>query len=177
MRESALSVANFFIQKSLDEEKPIQPLKLMKLVYIAHGYMLAFLDRSPIEFPYDCVEAWQYGPVIPSVYYSFKQYGNQPINELTSVFVHEDAKNDQFIVKTKTPELTTKDYKDVCGAVWKAYSKYSASGLVAVLHAPGTPWEQIYVKDMNRIIPDSITMAHYKMIIRRLKEDKRQDNG
>lgn len=46
MKDSALSVANYFVQKSLDEHKDLKPLKLMKLAYIAHGFMLAMLDRS-----------------------------------------------------------------------------------------------------------------------------------
>ena len=87
MKDSALSVANYFVDKSLKETKALKPLKLMKLVYIAHGYMLAMLGYSVFSKRFDKVEAWKFGPVIPSVYHSFKRYGNQPITEKTGGFV------------------------------------------------------------------------------------------
>lgn len=64
MKNSALSVANYSVQKSLDEHKDLKPIKLMKLVYIAHGFMLAMLDRSVFNPKFDKVEAWKYGAYI-----------------------------------------------------------------------------------------------------------------
>ena len=43
----------------------LTPLQVIKLAYIAHGFTLALLGRSLVPEP---IEAWRYGPVIPSIY-------------------------------------------------------------------------------------------------------------
>lgn len=62
MKDSALSIANYFIDLAQSQSKEIKPLRLMKLVYIAHGFMLAMLNRSVLNPRFDRVEAWKYGP-------------------------------------------------------------------------------------------------------------------
>ena len=85
MENYALAIANYFIELAHKDNIDIRPLKLMKLVYIAHGYILALLDKPTDGAKLEKVEAWQYGPVFPSVYYSFKQYGGNPIDKTTTV--------------------------------------------------------------------------------------------
>ena len=59
----------------------------MKRVYIAHGFSLAINKESLLDKRFDKVEAWKYGPVIPSVYHSFKQYKADPITEKAVVMI------------------------------------------------------------------------------------------
>ena len=44
MENYALSIANYFVLLSQQDELILRPLKLVKLVYIAHGYLLALFD-------------------------------------------------------------------------------------------------------------------------------------
>ena len=110
VKENALSVANYFIDLARKDGKKIRPLKLMKLVYLAYGYALAIIDRSIIDPRFDKVEAWRYGPVIPSVYHSFKQYRDSPVTQKT-VVMEPDGKND---VKFVEPKLEDEKAKEVC---------------------------------------------------------------
>ena len=57
MENYALSIANYFIELSQQDGRILRPLKLMELVYIAHGYMLALLDRSTDGTKRERVEA------------------------------------------------------------------------------------------------------------------------
>lgn len=59
MENYALAIANYFIELAHKESKDIRPLKLMKLVYIAHGYILAMLDKPTDGAKLEKVEAWQ----------------------------------------------------------------------------------------------------------------------
>ena len=52
------------------EREGITNLKLQKVLYFVQAYYLAKLNR-PL-FP-DNIEAWEYGPVIPSVYRKYKE--------------------------------------------------------------------------------------------------------
>ena len=165
MKNSALSIANYFVDKAICTGDQIKPLRLMKLVYIAHGYMLAILNRSALNPRFDKVEAWKYGPVIPSVYHSFKQYGNNPIKEKTIIIDDENEKDGVYEVNVITPSLEGKDERSICDVVWKNYGSYSDSDLVTMLHKEGSPWAMVYVEGQNIEIPDLYTKIYYTKVI------------
>jgi uncharacterized phage-associated protein len=72
MATSARAVANEFLRLAEEDGRALTPLQIIKLVYIAHGWMLALYQRPLIT---DCVEAWKYGPVIPQLYHDVNRYG------------------------------------------------------------------------------------------------------
>ena len=166
MENYALSLANYFIELSQKGDRVIRPLKLMKLVYIAHGYILAMLDRPTDGAKLEKVQAWQYGPVFPSVYYSFKSYGSNPITEKTKVF--DFSRIDQCSTAEFTPIITSKEERAICEHVWKNYGIYTDSSLVNILHEPDTPWSKTYEQGKNNIIPDSLTKSYYKEFINKM---------
>ena len=168
MKDSALSVANYFVDVSKSSGTEIMPLKLMKLVYIAHGFMLALMNRSVFNPRFDRVEAWRLGPVVPSVYHSFKQYKNAPITEKTVVFKYKGDTADDATGDFVVPDLQDNDAKKVCDIVWKRYSGVSDGEIEDLLHGKATPWANVYVPGMNREIPDELTRLYYRGLIRRL---------
>jgi uncharacterized phage-associated protein len=168
MKDNALSVANYFIDLAKKDDTPLKPLKLMKLVYIAHGYMLAMLNRSVLDKRFDWVEAWKYGPVIPSVYHSFKNFKDAPITEKSVIFKSSD--NDANDIDFVEPTLQDEKACKICDFVWKRYKDYSDSQLVTLLHGKGTPWGTIYEEGMNNRIPDSFTQIYYKNLVESLLE-------
>jgi uncharacterized phage-associated protein len=58
-------IANELLSLSARDTAPLTVMKLLKLVYIAHGWYLAFADKPLIS---EKVEAWDYGPVRASAY-------------------------------------------------------------------------------------------------------------
>ena len=164
VKENALSVANYFIELAKNDKVEIRPLKLMKLVYMAYGYALAIIDRSIIDPRFDKVEAWRYGPVIPSVYHSFKQYRDSPVTEKTVVMVSDD----DYLVGFVEPKLKDKSARKVCDFVWKRYRDHSDSELVSLHHGQATPWAQVYREGQNCTIPEVMTKAFYKGLVKRL---------
>ena len=154
MKPDALAVANYLLKLAKEEGIDLQPLKLMKLVYIAHGYMLALFDRSALNPRFDRVEAWKYGPVIPSVYHSFKCYGKDNIKAPTTVFVPTDDGRDFEVI---TPMLKDKSLELACEAALSNFGKYTGGQLVELLHEKGTPWQRFYIEGKNAEIPDEVT--------------------
>lgn len=169
MKTNALSVANYFIELANKDGKPLYLLGLVKRVYIAHGFALALLHRGLINERFDKVEAWKYGPVIPSVYHSFKQYRAKEITEKTIV-MEWDEKNMCPIFET--PNLTDKDEKRVVEMVWKRYISYSDNELVTLTHMKGTPWDMCFIEGENVAIPDILTEDYYRRLIERVASRK-----
>lgn len=174
MENYALSIANYFIDLANNSGRIIRPLKLMKLVYIAHGYMLALLDRPTKGTKLEKVEAWKYGPVFPSVYYSFKGYGKRPITKKTEdIDFSSISGSGEFSLVT--PMLEKKEEKEICDFVWNTYGKYTDTSLVNILHAEGTPWKKTYKENgQNAIIPDALTKQHYQEVIRKTLENAKK---
>src|SRR5437870_3577302 len=81
MAYEARAIANYFLDLAKLANQELNPMKIQKLVYYAHGWNLA-LDGQPLID--EAVEAWTYGPVIPSLYHEFKKYGGGPITSKAS---------------------------------------------------------------------------------------------
>ena len=163
MALNATALANYFVDLAKKNNASITQFGLMKRVYITHGFCLAILNRSVINPRFDNVEAWKYGPVIPSVYHSFKHNQCNPITE-KSVCVKEikDGKYEFF-----APELQDDEVKRIANFVWERYIKFDDKKIIALTHNSGTPWAYCYEEGMNKEIPDLLTKAYYSKLIKR----------
>jgi len=127
---SAKSIANYFLDLAAASGQSITPMKLQKLVYYAQGWYAGYTQRPLIN---EAVEAWQYGPVIPSLYHEFKRFGSGNISikafEYDALGVREAA----------TPADT--EIRTFLNNVFKSYGKFSGVELSEMTHASGTPWD------------------------------------
>lgn len=132
---SALAVANTIL--SIGGLGDITPMKLQKLLYYCHGWFLALEKKPLIEEP---VEAWEYGPVIPTVYHAFKEYGALPIDDYYRALRLSGTKF--MVIK---PEIPAGDAHTVerIREVLAVYGKYSAIQLSNLTHLSETPWSRI----------------------------------
>lgn len=170
MNNNALSVANEFIDLAhAESNNTLTPLKLIKLVYLAHGFGLVFLEeynKMLIDPRFDKVEAWKFGPVIPSVYHTFKHLQNSLVTIENKAIVIENEEKLKFI----TPQLDGELEKKIVRFVWNRYKDLSGSELVTLLHRDGTPWALSYEEGQNNEIPDFLTKTYYKMVVENLKK-------
>jgi uncharacterized phage-associated protein len=125
MTYDARQVANYFIDRSQDDKIPITPLKLQKLVYLAHGWSLALRGEPLIS---QKPEAWKYGPVIPDLYHAFKKFGGSPVRDKAP-----------FAVVGKK-EFSLAD-RQLLKSVWERYKGLSAGQLSTLTHEPGSAWQ------------------------------------
>lgn len=71
----ALEIAKYIIDKCTRENNPVSNLQLQKILYYIQK---AFL-QSEMEAFSDEIEAWQFGPVVPNVYYKYCGFGASAI--------------------------------------------------------------------------------------------------
>lgn len=72
----AIDVANYIIHVREVQGHVMDPLKLQKLLYFIQGMFLILRDRPCFE---DDIEAWDFGPVVPEVYFEYRFYGSASI--------------------------------------------------------------------------------------------------
>jgi uncharacterized phage-associated protein len=145
---SAINVADAILKIAKAKGKSLTPLQLMKLVYIAHGWSLAIRGEDLFS---DRIEAWKFGPVIPTLYHATKAYGKEPI-PLSRI---DDA-----------PSGLDEDTMAFLEDVFEKYGNMTGYALSQLTHKPGTPWAQVYEDGIFNIeIPDSIIETHYKKLL------------
>lgn len=128
------AVANYFLRRGRRDGIPIDAMKLQKLVYFAHGWHLAVRGEPLIDEP---VEAWQYGPVISTIYHDFKIFGSRPIRDLAFEFEGSE------VVNPEVPE-NDEQTREVLDRVWKGYRKFSGIELSKMTHKSGSPWDEAW---------------------------------
>ncbi len=165
MKTNALAVANYLVRLTKDGS-PLGILGLMKRVYIVHGFSLAIFGKSILDDRFDKVEAWKYGPVIPSVYHSFKHNQKNKILDYESIIEY----NSENEITFTPPMLSDEDIQQVCQMVIKRYENFSDTEIVALTHKAGTPWSICYIEGMNAPIPNQLTEMHYRDIISKHKK-------
>lgn len=160
MAYSSIAVANFFIERAIDEKtNDLTPMKLQKLVYFAHGWYLALHGKPLLT---DRIQAWQYGPVIKDLYRETKKWANSPIDSFLYFF---DAT--QF--KNVAPKVEEKVIREFLQSIWKAYSKHSAVKLSNATHIEGSPWDETIKANngdvgRNIIIDDNLIERYFSRL-------------
>lgn len=152
-------IANYFIKRAESKGLDITILKLLKLVYIGYGWVLALTDRKLFE---EDIQAWQHGPVIPSLYNEFKHFGKTPINSYATDF---DLETYEFCA----PEIDNddKDILLILGRVWDIYHKFTASALRNKTHESDTPWSKTFDEAItNKVIDSELIKNHFQKKIK-----------
>lgn len=116
MAYSAMQVANAFIQKAIDGQiATLTPMKLQKLMFFAQSWYIKNFRSRLID---DNFMRWPYGPVIPSVYYEFKDNGGGEITELAKM--HFQSRR-QLIYQKKMMLSLMKSSEFMVGSVVGSY--------------------------------------------------------
>ncbi len=72
----AIQIADYILSKCTKESSPISNLQLQKIMYYIQR---DFLQNTPEALFEEDFEAWQFGPVVPEVYYKYCGFGGMKI--------------------------------------------------------------------------------------------------
>ena len=117
-----LEIANWFIKRH--RPKIFSLMHILKLSYFAHALNLA-MNKEPLSKTLP--EAWEFGPVFPEVYFTFRKEGYKEIAETQNV---QDEKG------------FTENETKVLDIVYKLFKDYSAFGLSRLTHKEGFGWHE-----------------------------------
>lgn len=136
---TALDLSKYIVSKCIDDGHLISNLQLQKILYYIQK---DFLSRDDIAFS-DDIEAWQFGPVVPNVYYYYCGYGAMPILSAQEKF-----------------DVESKD-KDIINTIVESKRSLDPWEMVAETHKANGAWEQIYKKGLgnHKVIPIDLIKA------------------
>jgi len=165
MPYTAKAVANEFLEVAKRDGESLSAMKLQKLVYFAHGWHLALVDKPLFR---ESIEAWQFGPVVPELYHTFKRFGSDPVTEEAGEYVFSGGTFRRHIPRVENSDdgEARKCALDVIKRVWSVYAPYNAVKLSNATHLPGTPWYQVYKPgERHLVIPNDIIKDYFKSMI------------
>ncbi|RFS20461.1 DUF4065 domain-containing protein [Chitinophaga silvatica] len=144
MSYTANKVADWFLAHlNTNAGDTISPLKLQKLVYYAQAWHLTKFNKPLFDEP---IEAWVHGPVVPSLFYRFKDTCREGI--INSLEVSD---------VTDFPFATNQLLEEV----YFVYGEHSAGYLEKLTHSE-PPWIearrglQIYEKNDTKITHEAM---------------------
>lgn len=130
MTYSALDVAKYVIEHEHSKGREVSNLRLQKLLYFVQAKVLMETDEPCFE---DEMQAWDFGPVVPSVYYKYRIYGSMDIE------MNEDVPN----IESKIIEFIS--------AILEFCSNYPTYQLVEITHQQ-SPWINARSRGIKSVI-------------------------
>lgn len=129
------AVANFILDYCDGRERRVTNLALQKLVYFCHVWSLIALRAPLVRHKF---EAWEFGPVLPYLYRSFKNYDRAPI--LGRAMQIDPADGKHRVVSYNFSFETDSLLREIV----EFYSRLRAGDLVELSHVEGGPWHSVW---------------------------------
>lgn len=140
----ALLTQQFAYLVGKELEWNVSNLELQKILYITHMFYLG-QNEKPLLIG-EMFQAWDYGPVLPTLYHTLKDNKSEKINK-------------KFGKKpTNQPEQLE---SDCISELTKTLKNFSSGKLVSITHRVGSAWDKYYVPNKNNIIPTEAISKEY----------------
>ena len=135
MDYKAIDISKYIINKCTIEQYPISNLQLQKILYYIQR---TFLENNMLAFD-DDFEAWQFGPVVPDVYYQYCGFGSLNIRMKYNITVDSN-------------------FAAIINPIVEAKRNLNPWSLVEDTHKPGKAWAQVYNNGLGNhtIIPKEL---------------------
>ncbi len=147
----AETIANRFLNIASLSNKSISPMKMQKLIYLAHAYCLVYQKKPLVN---ELFEAWKFGPVLPSIYHAFKRHVSQKI----------DRQIPKFDAQIDDPKILK-----ILEFIWDNYADFPAEKLSNWTHERGGPWDRIVNASgthyRNQTIPNEYIQEYFEKML------------
>lgn len=139
----ALDIARYIIERCSITNRIISNLKLQKILYFVQAEFLVTKNQPCFA---EKIQAWDFGPVVPDVYYAYRMFGSANI---------------PCIGKSRVSYIISPSDKELLNGVIDECSKYSASALVEITHNQ-TPWIDAYEPGCNNEITQESIKEYFE---------------
>lgn len=124
----------------------VSNLRLQKILYFAHMFHLGIEGEPLIN---EAFEAWDYGPVVPSLYHRVKMFGSRPIAKGAFFWdVGADVGSSEYRLLKQTYEAT---------------KERTAGEMVSITHWEKGAWYEAYKPGVPHIsISDELILKEHR---------------
>lgn len=157
MAYDALDIARYVIKYSNDQDYGVSNLKLQKILYFIQAYFLIQTNHPCFREP---IEAWDFGPVVPTVYKQYKMYASADVPTMES-YISFDGDDIWKSKRIRFNKINIKDEdKILINKVVDKFSEYSATDLVTLTQHQ-TPWIDAFSSGKNNEISLDIIKDYF----------------
>ena len=140
---TSLIVSNNILRRAFEEGIKVSPMKLQKLLYLLYARYL--YETKGIPLFSSRFEVWQYGPVLPEIYFHFREFKAEPIDKYALVG------NETLAVKENNEV-----FKKAIDLVWKRYKYKTENSLSELTHKQDTAWYKADSRNERFLLDDEI---------------------
>ena len=133
----ARAIANFLLDYAAEKKMEVTLLWLQKVIFYAHGWYLSKKERPLVVQEF---EAWEYGPVVRSLWDALKGSGKKPLPPSARAKRFDVIENAYKDIDDQLDEEAKLFLKEI----FDAYSLADAFDLSNATHVAGSPWDQIW---------------------------------
>jgi uncharacterized phage-associated protein len=151
MHTNPTEVANVFIACRRAKGEIPNPLKVIKLTYLAYGLHAGLTHKALFK---ERPEAWEFGPTIPSLYHALKKFG---MEEIPGCVPHPSE-------KALFPQDS--QLENFLRTVDENYGHMTTQELCKLTSQPNSPWDLTWEKYHTPLpIPLESFHAYYKSLM------------
>lgn len=147
---SCESVANHFLECARQEGRALTALQVTYLLYLAHGWHLAYFDRPLLN---ELVWAGRQGIQLLGFDGALRKHGTAGIRE---AFRSGPRPCDYEFSPALSQEAMA-----LLNQVWVNYARFSGQDLLWMCTRPGSPWAKAWNGQTERSVPDAAIQAHF----------------
>jgi len=142
--EMTVSVLSAAKRLAAQSSWSLSNLELQKILYLAHMFHMGRNNGEPLVS--GLFEAWDFGPVHPSLYHRAKVFGSDPVE---NVFYD-------------IPDLPEGPEREIVHEAYESLGSVGPGRLVSATHKKGGAWDKNYIPGArNIVIPNEDILAEY----------------
>jgi len=134
-------VSNNFLIRSFAQKIPVTSMKIQKMLYFLYR---DYLKETNISLFSERFSAWKYGPVLESVYHTFKKYGANSITSYGGIPAYS-------VKEAEDPVL-----KELMDNIWDNSRPYNGIDLSKLTHKPESAWYKAWVTNNPFLLDEDI---------------------
>ena len=138
----------------------ISNIKLQQILYFTQVAFLVIYNKECFQ---EEIEAWDFGPVIPTIYERFCKYGNLNIPTIEE-YIDKSRGIWHAVTKEFDVNIISESDRELINQMVNECSGYSASELVEITHRQ-SPWINAYIKGFNNVISKEDISEYFRGIL------------
>ncbi len=171
MAYPAAAIANEFLELAKWKHAQLTQMQVQKLVFFSHGWNLALRDEPLIS---ELFQAWEYGPVVRSLYSDLRQYGSGPVTDPVREYEWNGGKFSYTVPSIGDGSNSEENVftKALIARVWETYGHLQGFQLSEITHLSDAPWSQAR-ENGDQFIPNDLIRDYFSGL--KGKEDGRAE--